>query len=55
MRCLISINKLAFKLVEELMAEPDYYGVTVEGLPSGATVLDTGLEAHGGYEAGLMT
>jgi len=52
---LLSINRLAHKLVEELLAEPDYYGVTVERLPSGATVIDTGLEAPGGYEAGLMT
>lgn len=52
---MLSINRLASKLVEELLAEPDYYGVTVERLPSGATVIDTGLEARGGYEAGLMT
>lgn len=52
---MISINRLAYKLVEKLMAEPEYYGVTVEKLPSGATVIDTGLEAPGGYEAGLMT
>lgn len=52
---MLSINRLAYKLVEELMAEPDYYGITVERLPSGATVIDTGLEAPGGYEAGLMT
>lgn len=52
---MISINRLAYKLFEELMAAPDYYGVTVEKLPSGATVIDTGLEAPGGYEAGLMT
>jgi len=51
----LSINKLALKHVEELMANPDYYRVNVEKLPSGATVIDTGLEAHGGYEAGLMT
>ncbi len=55
MKRLLSINRLAHKLVEELLAEPDYYGVTVERLPSGATVIDTGLEAPGGYEAGLMT
>jgi len=53
--CLISINRLAYELVEELMDRPEYYRVTVEKLPSGATVVDTGLEAHGGYEAGLMT
>jgi methenyltetrahydromethanopterin cyclohydrolase len=52
---LLSVNRLALRLVEELMGAPDYYGVTVEKLPSGATVIDTGLEAPGGYEAGLLT
>jgi len=54
-KCLLSINKLAYGLVEELLEAPEYYGVAVERLPSGATVIDTGLEASGGYEAGLMT
>lgn len=51
---MLSVNKLASKLVEKLIAEPEFYGVCVERLPSGATVVDTGLEALGGYEAGLM-
>lgn len=55
MERLLSVNRLALRLVEELLAEPDYYGVSVERLPSGTTVIDTGLEAPGGYEAGLMT
>ncbi len=52
---MLSINKLAYGLVEEFLEAPEYYGVAVERLPSGATVIDTGLEAPGGYEAGLMT
>ncbi|UCH57063.1 MAG: methenyltetrahydromethanopterin cyclohydrolase [Candidatus Bathyarchaeota archaeon] len=52
---MLSINKLAYELVQELLKKPEYYRVGVERLPSGATVIDTGLEAHGGYEAGLMT
>jgi len=51
---LISINRLAFNLVERLMDEPEYYKVGVEKLPCGATVIDTGIKARGGYEAGLM-
>ena len=51
----MSINRLAHKLFKELEEAPEYYGVAVEKLPSGATVIDTGLEAPGGYEAGLMT
>ena len=51
---MLSINKLAQELIDELVAKPEYYRVGVEKLPSGATVIDTGLKAHGGYEAGLM-
>jgi methenyltetrahydromethanopterin cyclohydrolase len=51
---MLSINKLAFKWAQKLIEAPDYYRVNVEKLPSGAIVIDTGLEAHGGYEAGLM-
>ncbi|MFH2112743.1 MAG: methenyltetrahydromethanopterin cyclohydrolase [Candidatus Bathyarchaeota archaeon] len=51
---MVSVNKLAQVLAEELIRRKDYYRVGVEKLPSGAKVIDTGLEAHGGYEAGLM-
>jgi methenyltetrahydromethanopterin cyclohydrolase len=51
---MLSINKLAYNLTKKLIENPDYYRVKVEKLPSGATVIDTGLKAHGGYEAGLM-
>ncbi len=51
---MLSINKMALKWTQKLIEDPDYYRVKVEKLPSGATVIDTGLEAHGGYEAGLM-
>jgi methenyltetrahydromethanopterin cyclohydrolase len=51
---MLSVNKLALKLVDELVENKEYYRVDVERLESGATVIDTGLKAHGGYEAGLM-
>lgn len=51
---MLSINKLAYKWTKKLIEKPDYYGVKVEKLTSEATVIDTGLEARGGYEAGLM-
>jgi methenyltetrahydromethanopterin cyclohydrolase len=50
---MLSINKLAFKLAKKFIESPEYYRVKVEKLPSGATVIDTGINAHGGYEAGL--
>ena len=52
---MLSLNKLAYRLVEKLLAEPDYYNVSVEKLSCGSTIIDTGLQAKGGYEAGLMT
>jgi len=52
---LLSLNKLALKHVRQFLDEPEYYNVAVEKLPSGATIIDTGLNAAGGYEAGLLT
>jgi len=50
---MLSINKEAFKIVKMLLENPELYGVTVERLPSGATVIDTGLKTQGGYLTGL--
>jgi methenyltetrahydromethanopterin cyclohydrolase len=52
---LLSLNKLTKKLVDRILDDPQYYNVLVEKLPCGSTVIDTGLEAKGGYETGLMT
>ena len=51
---MLSINKLADSLAKKLIDNPEYYRVGVTKLPSGATVIDTGVNAHGGYDAGLM-
>ena len=50
---MISVNKLAYEIVKDLVTKKDFYRVQVEKLPSGATIIDTGLKAHGGYEAGI--
>ncbi|RLF11190.1 MAG: methenyltetrahydromethanopterin cyclohydrolase [Thermoprotei archaeon] len=49
----LSVNKLTMKYVSELLDHPEEYRVKVEKLPCGATVIDTGLEAPGGYLAGI--
>lgn len=49
----VSVNREAFKIVKELLDRPEYYKVSISKLPSGATVIDTGLDAVGGVEAGL--
>lgn len=51
---MLSINTLANSLAKKLIDNAEYYRVGVTKLPSGATVIDTGIEAHGGYDAGLM-
>jgi methenyltetrahydromethanopterin cyclohydrolase len=51
---MLSINTLADSLAKKLIDNAEYYRVGVTKLPSGATVIDTGIEAHGGYDAGLM-
>ncbi len=50
---MVSVNRLAMRLVGELIDHQEEYKVKVEKLSCGATVIDTGLEAVGGYLAGL--
>ena len=49
----ISVNREALKVLQELLEEPEVHRVGVEKLPSGATIVDTGLEATGGLLSGL--
>ncbi len=51
---MVSVNRLAYKLARRLVEESGYFRVKVETVDGGATVIDTGIEAVGGYEAGLM-
>jgi len=49
---MISVNEKAFKLVQELCASSDDYGVSVEKTRRGTTVIDAGVETKGGFDAG---
>jgi len=49
----LSLNKLAMPLVRHLEAEAARYGARVHRAECGATVIDLGVEAPGGLEAGL--
>jgi len=52
----LSVNRLAWKLLEKLCENPDFYAVKVEKTSSGATMVDAGIEAKGGFQAGkIMT
>lgn len=48
----ISLNRSALSTVNKFINEPDKYGVTVEKTESGATLIDAGLKAEGGFLAG---
>ena len=50
----ISLNESALNLVRRLCDEPDKYEVNVEKSDSGATLIDAGIEAEGGFLAGEM-
>lgn len=47
------MNHLAWKLAENLISNQEYYGVKVSKTSAGATVIDAGINAPGGYEAGI--
>ena len=50
----LSVNRLAWKLLEKLLEKPDYYGIKVEKTSSGATIVDAGIKVKGGFQAGKI-
>ncbi|MEM2367566.1 MAG: methenyltetrahydromethanopterin cyclohydrolase [Candidatus Bathyarchaeia archaeon] len=50
----LSVNRLAWKLLEKLCGNPEFYGVKVEKAECGATVVDAGIKAKGGFQAGKI-
>ncbi|MCS7115186.1 MAG: methenyltetrahydromethanopterin cyclohydrolase [Nitrososphaerota archaeon] len=54
MKNILSVNKLAWRLLEELCEHAEFYGVKVEKAECGATVVDAGIKAKGGFEAGRI-
>jgi methenyltetrahydromethanopterin cyclohydrolase len=51
---MISINREAMKIVRRILEAPAALGVLVERLPCGATVIDMGQAAPGGWVAGKL-
>lgn len=49
-----SVNKEALTLVKRLLEKSLEYGLKIEEAPNGATILDAGIEAMGGYRAGSI-
>ncbi len=50
----LSVNLLAFKLAQKLLDNPEYYRVAVSKSTAGATIIDAGVKAPGGFEAGKI-
>ncbi|NIR37284.1 MAG: methenyltetrahydromethanopterin cyclohydrolase [Actinobacteria bacterium] len=51
---MISVNREAMKTVRVILEEADALGVEVDRLDNGATVVDMGLRAKGGWRAGRL-
>lgn len=48
----LSVNQMAWRIAQEFMDNPEFYGVAVSKSMAGATVVDAGVKAPGGFEAG---
>lgn len=49
-----SINQEAMKILRDVLQHPHPFGVAVETLPSGTTIVDMGVHTPGSWEAGLL-
>ncbi len=54
METALSVNRLASKLLDKLTENPEYYGIKAEKTDSGATLIDAGITAKGGFQAGRI-
>jgi len=51
---MLSVNRAAYKLVEKLCDNADEYEVIITKTKSGATLIDAGTQAKGGFSAGKI-
>jgi methenyltetrahydromethanopterin cyclohydrolase len=50
----LSVNRLAWGLLDKLIENADLYGVKVEKTDSGTTIIDAGVNVKGGFQAGKI-
>ena len=50
----LSVNRLGWKVLEKLCEDTDFYGVKVQKADSGTTIVDAGVKAKGGLQAGRI-
>jgi methenyltetrahydromethanopterin cyclohydrolase len=48
----LSVNQMAWKIAQKLIDNPESYGVIVSKSIAGATIIDAGIKATGGFQAG---
>jgi methenyltetrahydromethanopterin cyclohydrolase len=48
----LSVNQMAWKIAQKFIDNPEFYGVTISKSTAGATIIDAGVNASGGFEAG---
>lgn len=50
----LSVNRLAWQLLQKMVDSHDYYGVKIAETDSGTTIVDCGIDAKGGFQAGRL-
>ncbi|MEM2103571.1 MAG: methenyltetrahydromethanopterin cyclohydrolase [Candidatus Bathyarchaeia archaeon] len=50
----LSVNRLAWRLLQKLCKNSETYGVKIEKTRQGATIVDAGINAKGGFQAGRI-
>lgn len=50
----LSVNRLAWRILEKLLDNPELYNVEAEETDSGTTIVDAGIKAKGGFQAGCL-
>jgi methenyltetrahydromethanopterin cyclohydrolase len=48
----LSVNLMAWKIAQKFIDNPEFYGVIVSKSTAGATIVDAGVNAPGGFQAG---
>lgn len=48
----LSVNQMAWEKAQKFIDNPEFYGVTVSKSTAGATIIDAGVKAPGGFQAG---
>jgi methenyltetrahydromethanopterin cyclohydrolase len=48
----LSVNQSAWKKAQKLIDDPEFYGVIISKSSMGATIIDAGVKASGGFQAG---